>query len=246
MTTQPGQSAPKKTMARIGIACIVVGVLLSGFFVWRIVQTAPRTPVDVSSGPIKLEKDGLTIYASRPVLRPPCEAKDANGNDIPLRNPSGSESITINERTFDVVAKSVDPVPPQEVVVSCQDTESGARFYAGPMMSVASFVLSILGTVFSLLIFLIVGIFLITFGSLKRRRANRGPNTFPGSQPHTGSTFPTQQPGQHQQSGQYPQGGNYPQYQSGPLPQQGQPQQGQPQDYRPQDSAPRDGGPQDR
>ncbi len=209
-------------MTWIAVACFVVGLAVSGFFVSRIVQNVPETPVAVESGPIQLEKEGLTVYASQPVLTPPCEAKDASGADILLDQPSASETITLNSRTYYVVAHSVSPVPPQSVTVSCTDGESNATYYAGPRMSVVSFVLSILGAIFAFVFFVIAGVVLLIVDATKRRRSKRPGNTFPGNQPPQypsgpgypppGNTFPGQQPPQDpgNQPPQYPGQQDYP------------------------------------
>ena len=147
--------APKKPILQlVGIACLVVGVLLAGFFAWRIVQTAPRTPQPIDNGRVHLSKEGLTIYSSVPVLAPPCKVQDADGNDVPTKRPSGSETITVNGNSWYVVARSAEPVPAGDYSISCTDDETSATYAAGPKSSVLAFVLSILGTVFSLLIFI--------------------------------------------------------------------------------------------
>jgi len=206
MSTYPGQAAPKKnkTLTWIAIACFVVGLGLTGFFTYRIVATAPRTPQPIEEGVVHLEKEGLTVYASVPVLKPPCEAKDSSGADVPLTGATGSEQITINSGTWYVVARSVDRVPAGDYSISCTDDESGATYAAGPHMSVAAFVVSIFATIGSFLIFLGLGVALLVVGAVKNRRRNRPGNTFPGSGPGQGApgnytppghTFPTPPPG---------------------------------------------------
>jgi hypothetical protein len=228
MTSHPGQPAPQRsrTLTWIAIACFVVGLAVSGFFVSRIVKNVPETPTSVESGPVQLEKEGLTVYASQPVLTPPCEAKDASGADIPLERPSASETITLNSRTYYVVARSVNPVPPQSVSVSCTDGDTNATYFAGPRMSVVSFVLSILGAVFAFLIFVIAGVILLVVDTTKRRRANRPANTFPGSGNPPGNTYPGNQPPQ------YP-GNQPPQYPGNTFPGNQPPQHPGQQDYPP-------------
>ncbi|TCO46889.1 hypothetical protein EV646_106128 [Kribbella antiqua] len=199
--------APKKTLTWLAIASFVVGVVLTGFFVWRIVATAPKSPTPVDGGVhVKLEKEGLTIYSSVPVLLPPCEVKDAHDADIPLRSPKGSEQISIGGETWYVVARSVSAVPPGDYVVNCEDSETNATYAVGPRSGVTAFVLSIFGAIGSFLIFLILGGILLGVGIVKNRRRNRPGNTFPtqgpgnyppapgapGNYPPPGNTFPTQ------------------------------------------------------
>ncbi|TCO16905.1 hypothetical protein EV652_11994 [Kribbella steppae] len=206
MSTYPGQASPRKnkTLTWLAIACFVVGLGLTGFFTYRIVATAPRTPEPIEAGVVHLDAEGLTVYASVPVLTPPCQAKDSSGADVPLKAPTGSEQITVNSETWYVVARSVDRVPAGDYTISCTDEESGATYAAGQHMSVGAFVVSIFGAIGSLLIFFGLGVVFLVVGAVKNRRRNRPGDTFPGSgpgqgapgnYPPPGSTFPTQPPG---------------------------------------------------
>ena len=231
MTTYPGQPsvpAPRRTLTWLAIASFVIGLVLAGFFVWRIVETAPRSPEQIgTSGTVQLDKDGLTIYSSEPVLRPPCEVKDSSGADVPLESPTGSETITINDNTWYVIARSVETVPPGEYVVSCADEDTGTSYGVGPRMSILGFVGAIFGLIGSLLVFIGLGVVLLIVGAVKRRKANRPGNTFPGGP--GGYPYPGQQPPGYQQPG-YPQHG----YQQPGYPQQGYQQPGYPQQgYQP-------------
>lgn len=217
MSTHPGQAPRKKskTLTWLAIACFVIGIGLTGFFTYRIVATAPRSPEPIESGVVHLDKEGLTVYASVPVLTPPCTAKDSGGADVPLKAPTGSEQITVNSETWYVVARSVDPVPSGDYSISCTDDETGATYAAGPRMSVVAFVVSIFGAIGSFLIFVGLGLVLIVVGAVRNRRRNRPGDTFPGggpgqgapgNYPPPGTTFPTQPPG------------NFPPYNPGPNP----------------------------
>lgn len=194
MTTYPGvPAAPKKSiLPKIAIACFAVGVLVVGFFVWRIVVTAPRTPQPIEGGVVHLKKEGLTIYASIPVLTPPCKVQDANGDDVPIKPPTGSETITINGESWYVVARSTQTVPAGDYSISCTDDETSATYAAGPKSSVVAFVLSILGVVFAMLIFGGLGSALLVAGVVKKRRRNRPANTFPGPPPGAPGNYPPQ------------------------------------------------------
>ncbi|MEU4603101.1 hypothetical protein AB0F43_08990 [Kribbella sp. NPDC023972] len=224
MSTHPGQAAPapapRKTLTWVAIACFVIGLGLTGFFVYRIVATAPAMPQPVEDGVVQLDREGLTIYSSVPVLTPPCQAKDSSGADVPLTRPSGSEQITVNSETWYVVARSAETVPAGDYTISCTDDETGATYAAGPKMSVVAFVVSILGAIFSFLIFLGLGIVLLVVSSVKKRRRDRPGNTFPGN------TFPGGGPGQGA-PGNYPSPGttfpaspnpNFQPYHPGPNP----------------------------
>jgi hypothetical protein len=213
MSTYPGgDAAPKskRTLIWLAIACFVVGLGLTGFFVFRIVATAPTTPQPIETGAVHLKDEGLTIYSSVPVPRPPCEAKDSSGGDVPLEVPKGSEQISINSETWYVVARSVDAVPPGDYSISCRDEETAASYFAGPRMSVVDFVLAIFGAIGSLLLFGILGGVLLTVGIVKNRRRHRPADTFPGAPGNyspPGHTFPTPPPNN-----------NFPPYNPGPNP----------------------------
>ncbi|MET9268694.1 hypothetical protein [Kribbella sp. NPDC003557] len=194
----PAPGAPKKSvLPKLAVACFVVGAVVVGFFVWRIVVTAPRTPQPIDDGVVHLTKEGLTIYASIPVLNPPCEAQDASGNDVPIEPPNGSETITINGDSWYVVARSTQTVPAGDYSISCTDDETGATYAAGPKSSVVGFVLSILGTVFGFLIFIGLGITFLTVGAVRTARRNRPTNTFPGQPGAPGNYPPMPPPQQH-------------------------------------------------
>ncbi|HWD78870.1 MAG TPA: hypothetical protein VG497_08310 [Kribbella sp.] len=228
MSLQPG--APKKSiLPMIGIACFVVGALLAGFFAWRIVVTAPRTPQPIENGRVHLKREGLTIYSSIPVLGPPCTAQDANGNVVPLNKQTGSETITINGNSWYVVARSAKAVPAGDYSISCTDDETSATYAAGPRWSVLAFVVSILGTVFSLLIFIGLGVVFLAVGLVRRNRNRRPPgNTFPGQPGAPGNYY--------QQPGGYPnQPGGYPNRPGGYPGQQPPPYNPGPNPDRPQD-----------
>ena len=191
MTSYPGQpTAPKKTLTWLAIASFVLGLVLTAFFVWRIVETVPQSPRSIENGSVHLDEEGLKIYSSEPVLPPECEAKDANGSDVPLERPNGSETITVNGETWYLVGQSVDPVPAGDYVVSCTDDETAATYAAGPRTSVVSFVVSILGAIGSFLLFFILGTILLVVGAVKRRRAARPGNTFPTYPPPGGPGYP--------------------------------------------------------
>jgi hypothetical protein len=190
-----------------------------------VVETLPRTPLPVGAGPVHLDQDGLTVYSSQPVLPPACEAKDSTGADVPLKRPSGSETITINSKTWYVVSRSAEPVPAGDYSVSCADRETNATYAVGPRSSVLGFVAAIFGAIGSLVILGIAGVLVLVISGLKRRRANHRPpsNTFPGggtpypqgtnyagstgtnypqpgtNYPQPGNTFPGLQPGQQGQ-----------------------------------------------
>lgn len=201
-------AAPKKSiLPTLAIVCFVVGAVLTAFFVWRIVVTAPSTPQPIEGGTVHLKKEGLTIYSSVPVLTPPCTVKDASGNDVPTKKPGGSETITINGDTWYVVARSASTVPAGDYSISCTDSGTSATYAAGPKSSIGAFVLSIFATVLSLLIFLGLGVTFLTIGLVRKNRGRRPTGTFP-TQPGAPGNYPPgnypQQPMPPQQSNTFP------------------------------------------
>ncbi|WP_432946533.1 hypothetical protein ACQPXM_08485 [Kribbella sp. CA-253562] len=181
MTSHPGgPAAPKRTLTWVAVGCFVLGLVLSGIFVIRLVQNLPEAPERVDGGPVRLTSDGLTVYSSVPTLLPPCTAKDASGTDIPLERVKGSQEITLNGDTWYVVAQSVDKVPAQEVVVSCESPGTAASFYAGPKLALGSLVVSVLLAIGSFLLFFLVGIVLIIVDNVRRRRARKATMAHPG------------------------------------------------------------------
>lgn len=179
----------QKTLTRIAIACFVVGLALTGFFVWRMVVNLPHTPQSIQAGErVRLDKPGLTIYSSVPVLRAPCTVTDAHAAEVPVYQPKGSETITLNGDTWYVVAKSTHKVPAGEYAVTCADTETSATYAVGPHSSVVQFVLSIFGAIGSFLLFTILGVVLLAIGVSRGRRNRNQP------MPPTGPQYPPTQP----------------------------------------------------
>jgi hypothetical protein len=214
---QPSKPAgPSKTWTWIGVGLLVLAVVLTGFFVWKVVETVPRTPQSIGVGMFHLDQEGLTIYSPHPIMPPACLASDSTGANVPLKRPSGSETITINSKTWYVVSRSVEPVPAGDYLVTCFGSDRNVTYAVGQRSSVLSFVGAIFGAIASFVILGIAGVLILVISGLKRRRANHPPsNTFPGG----GSPYP-------QGGNPYPQGGNpYPQG-GNPYPQGGNPYPG--------------------
>jgi hypothetical protein len=186
MTSYPQQrqlkpGSPSRTWTWVGVGLLVLAVVLSGFFVWKVVETLPRTPQPVGAGSVHLDQEGLTIYSSQPVLPPACQANDSTGADVPMERPGASETITINSKTWYVVLRSAEPVPAGDYTVSCTDRETNATYAVGPRSSVLGFVGAIFSAIGSFVILGSAGVLILVISAVKRRRANRPlGNTFPG------------------------------------------------------------------
>ncbi|MFI5729421.1 hypothetical protein ACIA49_04810 [Kribbella sp. NPDC051587] len=183
-------AAPKRTLIWIALGCFVVGLALTAFFVVRIVTLAPVAPqvIGADATPVTLDEKGMTIYSSIPVLEVPCRIKDAQAGDVPVVQPHGTEQITVNGDSWYVVARSENPVPAGDYVVTCTDKETSATYAAGPRSTVAGFILSIFGAIGSVLLFGALGGVLLVIGLVRRRPKPVG--RVPGYAPPPGSPAP--------------------------------------------------------
>ncbi|WP_405056130.1 hypothetical protein OG474_25720 [Kribbella sp. NBC_01505] len=183
-------AAPKRTLIWIAIGCFAVGLALTAFFVVRIITTAPASPQPIgdSSTQVTLEEKGLTVYSSIPVLEVPCRVKDAQAGDIPIVQPHGTEQITVNGDSWYVVARSENPVPAGDYLVTCTDKETSATYAVGPRSSVVAFIVSIFGAIGSVVVFGALGAVLLTIGIVRRRPKPVG--RVPGYAPPPGSPAP--------------------------------------------------------
>jgi hypothetical protein len=163
---------PKRTLTRIAIACFIVGLVVSSIFILRLVRNLPAYPTPISNGTVRLEKVGLTVFASSPAPTTSCQAKDEHGADIPLQHPRGSEKWAAEDRTYYVVAHSTAKVPPQTVTVTCADT-SDTRYYVGQRHTMGTFLAPALLAMGSFALFFIIGTALIITDTVKRKRANQ-------------------------------------------------------------------------
>jgi hypothetical protein len=196
-------------MKRLGVASFVVGGLLAAFFTVLLVLNLPSSPKPVAGGVVHLDDAGVKIYASEPGVEPACEVKTASDGEVELEVPSGNESLTINGKSWYLIAQSVDKVPAGDYVVSCVETEPGTTFAVGARDSIAIFVVSILGLIFSVLIFAVLGTILLAVGGRRNRRGRPG-NTFPTQGfPYQGG-YPQQPGGAQYGPGQ--QGNSFPGY----------------------------------
>ena len=180
MTSYPGPPSrpepsrpPTRTLTRIAIGCFVLGLAVSSIFILRLVRNLPADPTSISDGPVRLEKEGLTVFASSPSPATSCLAKDEHGADIPLQRPSGSEQWAAAERTYYVVAHSTTKVPPQTVTVTCTDTTSDTTYYVGQRHTLGTFLAPALLAVGSFAVFFVIGTALIITDTIRRKRANQ-------------------------------------------------------------------------
>ncbi|WBQ04021.1 hypothetical protein [Kribbella sp. CA-293567] len=179
-------------MKRVALASFAVGAVLAAFFAVLLVRNLPSTPQPIGAGSVQLKKDGLQLWASVRAAEPACEVKNSAGSEVALTVATGSERITINDKSWYLVARSTDVVPAGDYTVSCVAADPGTTYAVGPRLSIGTFVLSILGLVFSLLIFIGLGVVLLVISSVRKRKNQPG-GTFPSGgpgYPRQGNTFP--------------------------------------------------------
>lgn len=181
----PGGPAPGPSRAWtvVAVGLLAMGLVLTGFFLWKAIDNRPGTPKPITAGPVRLDREGLTVYASQPMLQASCQATDSNGTAIPLSRPLGSETITINSKSWYVVLRSVEPVPSGQYSVSCASA-SAATFGVGPRSSVLGFVGAIFGAIGSFLFFGLAGVLILVIAGVKRRRAKATAATFAAPTPY--------------------------------------------------------------
>lgn len=190
MTSYPQQGAPKspgqtRRWTVVAIAVLAVGLALSGFFLWKAIDSRPSLPKPIGAGPVQLDREGLTIYSTQQVLQPSCQAKDASGADIPLERIQGTEEITVNSSTWYVVLRSADPVPAGAYSVTCTGAEG--TYGVGPRASVLGFIGYVLGAIGSFLLFGLTGVLILVLSTVRRRRARAAASTFGAPPPYPGA-----------------------------------------------------------
>ncbi|MEU4602715.1 hypothetical protein AB0F43_07035 [Kribbella sp. NPDC023972] len=149
----------------VGVGCLVLAFVVSGFFVLQLVRSIPGAPTPIDGGPVRLDGVGLTIFASERGAGQTCTAKDANGRAIALKEPSRSEKFD-NGDVYYVVAHSVEKIPAQTVDVVC--TNQSATYFAGRRHTAETFLGPALTALGSFVLFGALGTVLIVVAQRKR------------------------------------------------------------------------------
>jgi hypothetical protein len=193
MTVYPGQAAgpSRKTLLRLAIACFVAGLALTGLFVNRVVHTLPQEPQWADSGTIHLDQVGLTVYSSIPVLRAPCDVRDDNGAVLELVPPAQAETLTVDNDTWYVVARSRDRVPPGDYIATCTDKETSAVYALGPRSTPTGFAYAVLAAIASFLVGTALAVVFLILSFIRRRNQS---STAPPSGPQPPTAFPSYSP----------------------------------------------------
>jgi hypothetical protein len=173
MTGYQGQPRPQsRVLIRAAVACFVVGMVVGGVFSWKLAGKVPGEPVAIDGGTVRLDGEGLTVFASRRVPDPNCKATDESGVDIPLKKPSRSEQWSVGGDIYYIVVHSVNKVPPQAVEVQCVD-ETSTTYYVGRRQTFGTFLPLGLAAVGSFGFFFVIGTTLIIIDTRRRKRASR-------------------------------------------------------------------------
>lgn len=153
-------------MTWVGIGCLVLAFVVSGFFGVQLVGSIPGAPTAVDGRPVRLDGVGLTIFASDRDAGLSCTAKDASGQVIALKEPGRSEKFDDAGDVYYVVAHSVEEIPAQRVEVSC--TDQNARYFVGRRHTAATFMVPALSAVGSFVVLAAIAAVLIVAGQRKR------------------------------------------------------------------------------
>jgi hypothetical protein len=152
----------------IGVGCLVLAFVISGFFVVQLMRNLPGEPAPIGDGPVQLDGPGLTIFASERDAGQSCTAKDASGTAIALKEPSRSEQFDSAGGLYYVVAHSVEEIPAQTVEVVC--TDRSATYFVGRRHTAGTFLVPALSAVGSFFGLAAIGAVLIVVDQTRRRR----------------------------------------------------------------------------
>jgi hypothetical protein len=168
---QPPVRRSRPVLTFVGVGFIVVGLIVSAFFVQDLMRAIPSAPARVDGRPIALDGDGLTIFSTSKDAAGSCTAKDADGSPIALEKPSRHEQWDAGDALYYVVAHSVEKVPAQTVTVAC--TDAGTSYFVGKRHTADVFLKPALSALAAFAVPAVIGAALIIVDQLRRRRARR-------------------------------------------------------------------------
>jgi hypothetical protein len=147
------------------IAAAVLGVQAAG--------ALPERPVTLNPGQntIRLEKEGVTLFSSEMVTGAECTVTTGDGKAVPMEDPAGTERYEFDSGAWYVSRRSVDPVPPGQVVISCPEAE--ATFAYGPRNTIVKFALLLVGAIGIGVAAFGIAVILLIVGLVKRSRNRR-------------------------------------------------------------------------
>lgn len=173
MTMHPGIRPPmsRRPLLWIAVACLAVGLVVSGISILRVVRTMPYEPVPLGDGVIRLNHDGLTISTTALGQTPSCQAKDATGADIPLKAPLKRENYSVGGPSYYVIAHSRSAVPPQTVTIICTNADNTIPYYVGDRAAVDTMLPAVASALGSFALGTLLSVMLISIDLTRRRRA---------------------------------------------------------------------------
>ncbi|WP_350278033.1 hypothetical protein [Kribbella sp. HUAS MG21] len=163
------QSRPVLTF--VGVGLVVVGLVISAFFLQDLLRALPSSPTRVDGRPVTLDGAGLTIFSTTKNATGSCTATDAQGSPIALEKPSRHEQWDAGDALYYVVAHSVAEVPAQTVTVACTDTE--AAYFVGRRHTADVFLKPALSALVAFFVPAAIGAGLIAVDQVRRRRRAR-------------------------------------------------------------------------
>lgn len=189
----------------IGVGVLVAGIALVTFLIFKVIDAFPAP---VTSGLIgspitaTLDSDGVTILVDDPSYRIDCGLTDSSGRTLPLHQPGGTTTITVNGHSWWVALESTDPTPPGTYTATCTSADAGLGYAIGERGNVLSMVGMIFGIIGTVIATIVIAITLFVFAGVRQRKArpqHMGPYPAPqrpmGPNPYDSGPPPTA-PGQ--------------------------------------------------
>ncbi|MEV6414116.1 hypothetical protein [Kribbella sp. NPDC051718] len=173
MTVQPGPRPPfsRWPLMWTAIAFFAAGLVLSSIFLLQMMSVMPTEPAPLGDGLVQLDRDGLTISTTAQGQTPSCQAKDATGADIPLKNPLKRENYSVDGPSYYVIAHSRTPIPPQTVTVTCTNADNTIPYYVGDRAAPDKMFAALIKAFASIIVAVLIGSAFIRVEQLRHRRA---------------------------------------------------------------------------
>jgi hypothetical protein len=175
---------PRRIWYLVAAGLAALTLIAVAILVWRAAAAVPATPVvlEPGSSQVRVEREGLTVYSSELQANVRCRASTADGADVPLRDPSGTEELSAGDgRTWYVALRSVKPVPAGVYTVSCEPLPAGVELAAGPRASALTFIALVLGAVLTGFLGLLTAGVVALVVLLRRRGHRRRLRSEPGT-----------------------------------------------------------------
>lgn len=200
---------PRRFWYVLAAGIALLGLVAGGLLGWQAYTSFPTVEEEVASGEtatVHLEDGGMTVFVDRQFLEGGCEAEDTQGREVPLDPVLGTETVTVNDQTWQAVLRTSGPFPAEEYTVEC-NSDSGAVFGIGSRASVWATVGAMLGAIGSAGLGVLVAA-VVTLVVFFRRRGHRKRFEAHGA---NGAGYPAgggpyEGPGQHGWYGEPPPG----------------------------------------